>query len=91
MPGTGNVTGSDECSGRDKRAGRTTPASIEQSLNKLQATLAIVVVNDKKEGTEIALMVVLDVGKDASKMLIVEVGIERRCSLDEVVRARPLR
>ena len=74
MSGTGNVPGSNDCPGRTSLT--LTLTLLLSSLNKLKATLAIIIINDEEESTEITLMVILDVGEDARKVFIIKAGVE---------------
>ena len=46
------------------------------SLNKLQTTLAIIIINHKKKRSKAALMMILDVLKDHGQVLVVKIGVE---------------
>ena len=59
------------------------------SLDQLQAPVTIIIVENDEEGFEPSGMVVPDHLKDADQILVREIDLESRSSLDKVVRPGP--
>ena len=58
-------------------------------LNKLETSLAIVIINDEEKRTQVALMMIFHILEDPDQMLISETSIQGRSSLNKVVGTRP--